>query len=381
MDFNHTMDRRAIQSLHPGQLIMHGPVWYTDDVHGFLSSRIDSDPLYHFYPLFAKDREYRDQLEYRFALHCESPTQNETLLLNVTGDMLAALAPHRPRSPVSFRPVRAGDEAPASPQVARSVDTITSTRTRRDRTDSRWTVTDRQQGTVVQEGTHVDEHEVVVTTEASGLGLRPDADLQTLPEALVRITRRSERTRTVDGIPVDTATLSRTLVATVDERASFDHLFEPDDAEQPAELLEAARKPFAAIAEWPPAVAGLLEGLAAGTVGGDPETEVQAMCACWNAIWAVANICTEFGDIVESVGIEDGKFVAIAMRQSPAGVQGKILVGPRGTFAYLLSPIRLSHHGGTTGRLILFPDDVTRSHFEQAGWSPLTTARTEQPAD
>lgn len=330
-----------------------------------------------------KDTKYEEQLEYRFVLHCESPTQGETLLLRIPQDMLAALAPHRPRSPVSFRPVAAADtdEAPADPKPARSADSITSTRTRRDRKDSRWTVTDRRQGTVVQEGTHVDEHEIVVTTEASGIGLRPQADLRNLPEALVQITRRSERTRAVDGTPIDKTTLSRTLVATVDAQSSLDHLFELDDAPQPAELLEAARKPFAAIAGWPPTVARLLEGLAAETVGLRREVEVEAMSACWNAVWAVANLCAEFGDIVESVQIEESQFVAIAIQASATGVRGKLLVGPRGTFAYLLSPIQLSHHGGTADKLILFPDDVTRSHFEQAGWSPLTTAGTGQPAD
>jgi len=381
VDFNHAAPGSAVQSVHAGQTIIHGPVWYTDDVHGFLSSRIKDDPLYNFYPLFVKDCKYQDQLEYRFALHCESPVREESLLLQIKEDMRAALAPCGKSSPVDFRPARGAENgtAPSQPRVTTSINTVTSTRTRRNRQEARWTLTDRQRGVVVQEGTQVMEQEVVATSEVSGVGLAPGADLESLAPGQIQVTSRTERTRTADGTPVETHTASKTDVFNLDEQSDLDGLFELEGAD-PATLLDAARRPFSTMAEWPPAVANLLERLAAQTVDLEAQTEVDVMSACWNAIWAVANICTDFGDIVESVDVEESKFVAIALKKSEAGVGAKILVGPRGTFAYLLSPVGVFRHGGTTDRLILFPDDISRNHFEQAGWSLLPEVDAD-PAD
>ena len=379
-DFDHTM-HGAIRSVHATQTVTHGPVWYTDDVYGFLSSRIRDDPLYHFYALFVKPSAYRDQLEYRFALHCESPVEGETLLLAVVDDMRATFSPHGESTRVTFQAVPDQDQSvrPSPVRVAESVNTVKSTsRTRRDRIETRWTVTDNRSGTSVQEGTQVTEQEVAVTSEASGTGVDPNADPESTPAELVRITRGARRTKTVGGALLDTATESRTMVFTLGQRSEFSDVFE---LEEPAQLLDAAAKPFSRITRWPPAVASLLEGLARQTVNVDPEAEVEVWSACWNAIWAVANVCCEFGDVVESVDIEEGKFVAVWLKESDAGVRGRILVGPRGTFAYLLSPVGFSHHGGIPHRLILFPDDQARSHFEHAGWSPLENARADREGE
>lgn len=379
----HEMPGVAIQSLHAAQTIMHGPVWYTDDVYGYLGARVKDDPLYYFYPLFVKDNEYRHQLEYRFVLHCEAPVEAETLLLRTRPDLLASLAPPGARSPVTFRPFRGNDpgETPVETRVTHSANTVTSTRTRRDRVETRWSLTDHQRGNVVQEGTQVTEQEVVVTSRATSAAPDPGADLETVPAGRMRVTRSTHRTRAVDGTPYDTSTDTRTRVFTIGEQAEIHDLFNVEGADHPAELLAAVAKPFATVAQWPPTVAALLEGLATKTASLGPEAEVDAMSACWNAIWAVANLCAEFDDIIESVDVEESRFVAIFLRQSNTGVRGKILVGPRGTFAYLLSPAGRWHHGGTTDRMILFPDDITRSHFEQAGWTPLTTTATGHAED
>ena len=103
-DFDHAFYGGAVRSFHSTQMIMHGPVWYTDDVHGFLSTRTKDDPLYHFYSLFVKHTDYQDQLEYRFVLHCESPVEGETLRMAIKPDLLAALAPHGESSPVTYQP-------------------------------------------------------------------------------------------------------------------------------------------------------------------------------------------------------------------------------------------------------------------------------------
>ena len=101
---------------------------------------------------------------------------------------------------------------------------------------------------------------------------------------------------------------------------------------------------------------------------------MQTMSACWNGIWAICNLYEYFGDVVASVGIEHNEFVAITLKESlNTGAEGKILVGPRGTFAYMLTrgDEQLPGDGGTENRLLFFPDEQARAAFEEFGWPPL----------
>lgn len=97
--------------------------------------------------------------------------------------------------------------------------------------------------------------------------------------------------------------------------------------------------------------------LAYHTASVEPELKVQTMSACWNAIWGICNLYECYGDIVSAVSIEEDEFVAITLKQSEdTGAEGKILVGPRGTFAYVLVRGDESRPGigGTRDRLF-FP--------------------------
>ena len=93
----------SIKSLHDTQYVFHGPVYYTDDVFEFLKSRIESEPLYWLYPLFVKDSQYKEQREYRFVLHCETPVQEHYLDLQISGMMRDSLAPFHSTSSVLFK--------------------------------------------------------------------------------------------------------------------------------------------------------------------------------------------------------------------------------------------------------------------------------------
>lgn len=382
-DFKHGFYGGAIQSFHPCQMIMHGPVWYTDDVHGFLSTRTKDDPLYNFYSLFVKHTDYQDQLEYRFVLHCESPVEGETLRLAIKPDLLAALAPLGESSPVSYG--RRNDLSPR-PKVESVTNSATLTKNRRAHRTSRRTLTDRASGEPIQEEVIRAEELVVVTSEIKapdGLG-DLNAVLESIQPGVGHFENRTEKTMIVGGVPVATEVTTRAAVLPADEAAlgSLRELFELDDLDGSEERLAAVAKPFAAIDEWPPFVAGLLEELARKTADLEPETEVGVMSACWNAIWAVVNLCRDFGDIVESVDAEEGKFIGITLRESETGARGRLLVGPRGTYAYVLTPSGVRGEGGTTDRLIMFPDETARRHFVEAGWSLLVTAdATERDTD
>ena len=89
---------------------------------------------------------------------------------------------------------------------------------------------------------------------------------------------------------------------------------------------------------------------------------------------AICNLYECFGDVVASVDIEHNEFVTITLKNSAHdAADGKILVGPRGTFAYMLmrGEERLPGHGSTSDRIFFFPDNEARAAFEEFGWIPL----------
>ena len=106
----------------------------------------------------------------------------------------------------------------------------------------------------------------------------------------------------------------------------------------------------------------------------EPELKMQTMSAGWNAIWEMCHLYECYGDIVGRISIEGDEFVAITLKQAEeTGAEGKILVGPRGTFAYLLArgDEKRPGNGGTKDRLVFCPDEETRAAFEEFGWTAL----------
>ena len=138
-------------------------------------------------------------------------------------------------------------------------------------------------------------------------------------------------------------------------------------------LLEVIRRPFADFANLPVTVSKALTELAESVHSLAPEHEVQAMSACWNSIWAISNLYACFGDAVESVAIKHDVFVAVELKK-PAPTEGhaNLLIGPRGTFALLLTSgeQRRYLHGGEECRLWIFPDEPTLEAFSEFGWQP-----------
>ena len=362
----------GIRSFHDSQLVLHGHVWYTDDVLGFLQSR-QSEPLYSIYPLFVKHIKYRDQREYRFVLHCETPVEVETLHLHITGAMRDALAPPRAAGHVAFQRLDNSEADSSSQKVVGPTPTHkTMTRTRRRSGRQRRTLS--VGGEVAQEEIITSEETIVLTTKlpADGLG-----HTESVPEAPTpgegEFTETENRERRIAGAATDKMTRSRTRVFSIADTSDANKLFTLEARDHAAELLEAVGRPFAAFATLPQQAAEALKTLAHQASQIEPEVEVQAMSACWNGIWAICNIYECFGDVVASVGIEHNEFVAITLKESAhTGAQGKILVGPRGTFAYMLTggADQLPGHGGTN-RLFFFPDEEARAAFEEFGWPHL----------
>lgn len=330
------------------------------------------------YPLFVKDIRYQSQREYRFVLHCEAPVESEILHLQISGMMRDSLAPLRTFSSVIFQPRDIGD-TDSSTQTASKVapSNKTTSRTRRKTENQRRIL--RVNDKIVEEEVISREQLMVLTTETPADSL-PDLadDPEPAVPGVVEVSETENRERWIDGERVDSMAMSRTKVFSIADTSGADEHLWPEDRDQAAELLEAVGRPFAGFSKLPPAVAMALQALARGSLDTEPDTGVQTMSACWNAIWAICNLYECFGDVVGSVDIEQNRFVAIVLKESADSHSGgKILVGPRGTFAYVLTrgDERRPGDGGEETRLVFFPDDATIAAFEEFGWTPVEDAQ------
>lgn len=363
----------GIRSLHRNQLVLHGPICYTDDVFGFLDSR-QFGPLSTMYPLFVKHSEYRHQGEYRFVVHCENPVGAETLHLQITGTMRDALAPAGAVGPVTFEPLE-GAEADASRLKVSPPSPTHKTMTRTRNKASKHTRTLRIGGQVAQEEIITSEQSIVLTTKLPRDGADLDGSSADDPTSgKGELTEMETRERRIEGTVTDKTTDWRTRIFTIADTSGADEIFTLEERDHVAELLQAVGRPFAGLSGLPQRATEALKDLARQTSNVDSEFEVQIMSACWNSIWAICNLQECFGDIVASVRIVQDEFVAITLTGSAdPGAAGKILVGPRGTFAYVLTrgDKQIPGHGGAENRLVFFPDEQARAAFEEFGWSPL----------
>ncbi len=363
----------GVRSLHSSQFVLHGPVWYTDDVFGFLKSQ-QSELLRTIYPLFVKHSEYRDQREYRFVLRCENPLEAETLHLRISGAMRDALAPPQSVSRVTFEPLEGSHDDAASLKVSPPSSTHkTMTQTRKKSRRQRRALSIG--GKVAQEEIITSEQTIMLTTRLPAESVGPDGSSSEDPTpGEVEVIETETRERLIEGSTTDRTTGWSTRVFTIADTSDASKLFTLEERDHAEELLEAAGRPFVAPSALSQQATEVFKDLARQASNVNPEVEVQIMSACWNSIWAILNLQENFGDIVASAGIVHDEFVAITLAESAdTRAEGKILVGPRGTFAYMLTrgDEQLPGHGGAASRLFFFPDEKARAAFEEFGWHPL----------
>ena len=157
-------------STHKTQLVLHGPVLYTDDVLSFLKRHQGKD-VFGYYSIFAKHRRYESQREYRFAVYSETPVSEQWGDLYISGMMRDSLAPCRTSTPVRFSNVQFSDSSKAGTVAEpKSPDTRSrSRRSRRTQTDTeRWSTRYLgRDGQVDREEQHLRERELVVLTDES----------------------------------------------------------------------------------------------------------------------------------------------------------------------------------------------------------------------
>ena len=98
---------------------------------------------------------------------------------------------------------------------------------------------------------------------------------------------------------------------------------------------------------------------------------MEVASAALHGICALVNLHTHFGDVVERVEIEEERFISIGLKPSTdSDANGKLLVGPLGTYAYVLRRGEASTNGfgGEESRLVLFPTEEDAERFAEYGW-------------
>lgn len=391
------------KSKHPTQLVVHGPVVYTDQLYDTLAR--DADEATRIATLiFTKNETHAALREYRFAILRDGAVA-EKVLLTISGMMRDAL---QPGTSALVRPAPQPAETAVDPEGSSSP-TSGSTKLRRRHTTAKRRVTHREtmrsekrgaDGTISSSESAEREHvrEKTVTWEPS-----PGEEEIDGLEPSGRQADESEATQT-DREPNQDVTAPES--ETVDEDAIREIAFaEPasNEAETAGEEVAISRGtgrvegrleemfremwddpafPMPAISEsWAEAtlspeevlkIYGWVATLRQKVARVPLERREAVSSACWHAIQCVRNIYARLGDIIEAVSIERERFVVLRLKPSNVfKAAGRIVLAPSGAYAYAFkgsdrSTVACSE--GHTGE-ILFPLGHM-DKFESHGWPP-----------
>ena len=369
--FRHNSEAtKKILSLHDTLHVLHGPVLYTEDVYGLLSYHEDS-ALAKMYPLFVKDLQYGDQQEYRFAVVGNDNLHNQWRDIFISGMMRDALLPVQRSNNVHFeRSVqKSGNDEAISTTPKSYTKRENQTRTKREQRTSTLTVN----GEEVQRRVQTREAVLTVTTETVLSGDMA-SDLAVGEERHTgKVVQRMNDTTEVDGIPISTSKGEDVRIGFIESIEGAGDYFSIEDKKEAEEVIERA-KTLAERASDSLELRTKIIQLFRAALDPAKENLAEASGAAWHGFCALVNLQSHFGDVVDKICIEDQRFIAISLKRSPkSGASGKLLVGPRGTYAYLLRRGDESEHGygGEESKLVLFPSEEEAEEFAEYGWLPL----------
>ena len=369
--FRHNSEAtKEILSLHDTLHVLHGPVLYTEDVYGLLNYHEDF-ALAKMYTLFVKDLHYVDQQEYRFAVVGNDNLHNQWRDIVISGMMRDALLPVQRSSNVHFE--QSGQESGDDGAISKTPKSYTKrenrTRTKREQRTSTLTVN----GEEVQREVQTREVVLAVTTETVLSGDMA-SDLAVGEERHTgKVVQRMNATTEVDGTPISTSKGEDVTIGFIESIDGADDYFSIEDKKEAKEVIEHA-KALAERASDSLELRTKIIQLFRAALDPAKENLVEANGAAWHGFCALVNLQSHFGDVVDKIHIEDQRFIAISLKRSPkSGASGKLLVGPRGTYAYLLRRGDESEHGygGEESKLVLFPSEEEAEEFAEYGWLPL----------
>ena len=93
--------------------------------------------------------------------------------------------------------------------------------------------------------------------------------------------------------------------------------------------------------------------------------------AGWYAMLCIRNIYSRLGDIVDTVSIENNRFIVIRLKDSEElNAKGRIVISPSGAYAYSIHLPKEEQlgHGGLEWGTTFFPIGSTVDSFDRYGW-------------
>lgn len=356
-------------SLHDCQKVIHGPVLYTDDVYGFLDAH-QNTALSQIYPLFVKNNRHQDQREYRFVIVGNEDINNQYRDLLVSGMMKDALLPIGKRSSVRF-------ESSSQEQKKDEPISVTSKRYSQ-RKNQTWSKREKRTRTLTvgeEEKQREEQTQEIIVSLTSESVVSSDAilDLAIGDERHTgNIRERQSEVVEIDGIPIETSIGETVRIGYIKDVEGAEDFFTIEDKREAEEVFECAKMLGQRVLDSPPlryTVSKLFET----TFDPANKKSTDLTSAAWHGLCALVNLHSHFGDVVEKVNIENGCFVSICLNSSPeCQANGKLLVGPLGTYAYVLrkGEESTSGSGGEESRLVLFPNEEDAEKFSEYGWLP-----------
>ena len=360
-------DTNPLITLHDSQLVFHGPVLYTDDVYKFLSASQHME-LSYIYPLFVKDREHENQREYRFVMVGNDKVTSQYLDLQVSGMLRDSLAPAKIMSEVRVKPIARSQESNKSPNLEPKYYAKREQKSRRKVESLTRTLTINGQ----EEAREVQRREVVVSVSSEsvvGSESVPNQPISAQPN-VANFTEKWDQKHEISGVTVETSKGEVTRVGHINdiEDSGF---FTLEDSLEAKQVFEAVNQFDAKLLSSNTELRDSLQQLVKSVLNSDNSKNTEITSAAWHGLWVLMNLCRHYGDIVKKVGVEQERFISISLKPSPKSrADGEVLVGPLGTYAYVLRKEGEDkyNYGGEETKLVLFPDKETIDEFLEFGW-------------
>ena len=386
---------------HLSQWVLHGPVVYTDSVYHALAGITDNTARMAA-SIFTKGSEHAEQREYRFAIMNEG-AEDESVILQISGMMRDSLrlTDHglvRPAgmSRMSEPPTEIQPTQPSREQQATASSEMTKSRRTGERKEWR-AETRNSDGEILSSESGLEES-FTEQTITDGHGSE-----ETNPQTWGRADKNKkepEETPTISDVANELDDMESHLsdrsavqelainefewdkdlprggtsaipVRTVTGRVyeSFEEMMsDPSYPQHPFSKIweEDANDPQEITATYR-AIDVL--NMKMGYVGEEFRKDLAS--AGWYAMLCFRNIYSRLGDIVETVSIENNRFVVIRLKDSEeSNARGRIVISPSGAYAYSIHPPKgeMLGHGGLEWGTAFFPIGTTVDTFDSFGW-------------
>ena len=395
-------DAEMEKTAHKSQWVIHGPVVYVDSVHDTLdaikepASRIAAS-------IFTKGKDHAPLREYRFAVMNEG-AKAETVLLQISGMMKDALKPNHQKL-VRIPPVtistgtKAENMRPDAPNESLTLVAKQGTSTERSVEREEWRFETRgSDGQVLDSegGTResVSERTVKQNKQLNGNHLQtptdfndgsndgdaplptPDSANEAIDPNQIESDEEAAKELALDEFDWDNRESDGDSVAipirTVTGRVykSFEEIMNDpsyplspmgkvwqEDANTPEEIIKTYRAIDVVDLKMKDVKSEFRQDLAS---------------AGWYAMMCIRNVYGRLGDIVDTVSIENQRFIVIRLKDTRLGhAKGRIVIAPSGVYAYCLQlpNEEMVGHGGEEWGTKFFPFGGDVETFESYGWT------------